>query len=1443
MSELLVPIRVDAIRLNRPRKVTGPFSDFEILPWFDGTRDHASTVPNLATSITARPFADHQYWLNPGVHLHWTLPDGLTRGSSHRSAERPVKVNDLWFPAVPNRWLVLRRSKDLWAENDVSRAWLVESDYVHRGHNRPNRRAIAYPRNAPKPGLPPYLYLGRQTELDPRTFEVRDENFAPAESGNLLTTHDPPLTALGYGDPAFAAHYPTCRSVFGLHDDKPLDDETHYDVYGWYAGDVRNPLADMADELAGDPERARALMVNDPRAVGNASRLHDADAPLTQSDWNDAMRIAAAKRFGWAVEPDEEDKFPTSLLCHARTLLMSEDADAAEASALAPPGEIGIGASPAEAYAAFLMRSGSAQRRLSADKQDRLVQSLAATDLASHPLDLGFKLAEARHTEQFRPHPGHRVWVIRPKEQDLGEGTDSRARIPDDLAEDLNRLNVLQEAYDRRREEINGLRQELFADWSHYMQAAYPEGDTDPFAVDLDDLGDLIDRTRLQPLEEMLRETGRLYFAEDAKGNTLVSDSFAISGGSAGQQEGEQHTVMLAPEEPLAGLRIYVNDVISDIQLFGGKNPSPMRNVDGHMVESRLRPGEHVAVISGVLGELDGLRVISELKIETSHARVFGPWGRGPRDARAFRLEPPRGMRITGLTSWRTDYLHGLGILVSAEDDSRYAVDADADTFARLVVEQHTALLTELAEFDAEGGDLTLGMTPGPRFWAPNDPVIALGETRSRASQRHGHDGLLTDDHLDDETRKSSRGLHPTFVFTASKRSDGGRVMSGASAAPLSFEDHWWHRDGHLPHLTVSQGENWHPLQIEWQAEMQPLREGGNAGRDRYDADFVTSTHDLPADQPDLAATAREKTRTYEYLSGRSIINPSAGRLLHNRLQKAPAALRSGLRSSPDAPMILPLGGFHDQLLMRAHELQLPISDPTGLPAQKRLADRVRAAVGDLHPLSPLPESPFHPIRSGEVIVQRLRVIDTFGRTREWRPDKVHSTSRMAPDEDQIDQAALPVRFCQPARLDFRWLSAAHEQIESNAHPASSPVCGWLTPNDLDGSVVVYDAAGQNIGSIDDQARWQPAPGATRPVRLPEEIEDLNLARVIRWLLAGRDEVLVDAFVETLDAALDKIDPMDAASHQARTMLIGRPVAVVRAKIGLALQHHMVQDQSLHALRARMAGATESTHGYEQVRFGVRLGEHGQLNDGLCGYWIDDGDGFANGRFLTPTGLDAAVDHPLIKKLPGGPVSDFPLQLSLAGEPATVTMLVDPRGSVHATTGILPTKSIAIPKDQYHDQVAAMRVTFPTAPILTLPDAVEIPLPAEPGYSWSWLEHDGESWTETPHHPTVTRDALIAGFGAVGPALWDRLVDLGRLQPQEHLDHGLLMQADPNAPDDRFDDLDLDPETVERGLHALAHGIRDTTHHARLAQRVVARDGWLQLRPAPVIARRDPKVP
>jgi hypothetical protein len=113
---LLVPIHLDALYLPNGMSVAEATADFSRLPYFQG-RDHNPDTVNLSESILTQAFQNKNLYLKPGIHLHWALPDALTKEG------KQTKERENNFPAVPNRWLVRRKSEN------GDKNWIVESDY------------------------------------------------------------------------------------------------------------------------------------------------------------------------------------------------------------------------------------------------------------------------------------------------------------------------------------------------------------------------------------------------------------------------------------------------------------------------------------------------------------------------------------------------------------------------------------------------------------------------------------------------------------------------------------------------------------------------------------------------------------------------------------------------------------------------------------------------------------------------------------------------------------------------------------------------------------------------------------------------------------------------------------------------------------------------------------------------------------------------------------------------------------------------------------------------------------------------------------------------------------------------------------------------------------------------------------------------------------------
>ncbi|HEY5814447.1 MAG TPA: hypothetical protein VIT23_17560, partial [Terrimicrobiaceae bacterium] len=463
------------------------------------------------------------------------------------------------------------------------------------------------------------------------------------------------------------------------------------------------------------------------------------------------------------------------------------------------------------------------------------------------------------------------------------------------------------------------------------------------------------------------------------------------------------------------------------------------------------------------------------------------------------------------------------------------------------------------------------------------------------------------------------------------------------------------------------------------------------------------------------------------------------------------------------------LSGFNEALLMQKQTFQLPVDEPLGFEDYQAFTRAVCDAVGNSNRVAPQPRSDFNPIRTGILKIDRLRLVDTFGQvqTLVLQDDQIITTNAMTAAGNP-HLAILPPRIVQPARINFRFLAAGedfaleeNEDPEMNSHPASSPVCGWLVPNNLDNSLMVYEAGGQALGSLKQGGRWEPA-SVSRPFAVAWPIPNPHLHKVVKSIMeqeAGSSGFLSE-FLTVLENALENIEPESASGHEALSLLMGRPIAVVRATVNLELQGLPAIDEHWNVFRqdmgrafqneirthsARPEGDDRETEDFTKVEFPIRIGEYRQLNDGLVGYWIEENGGYTDNRFYAPQTEEETpegrITHPNLAVHRG----DEPITLwqSIDSPPHKLTMLIDPRGAVHATSGILPTKAIHIPADQFVEALRNIEVTFLAAPVLTDRGKICLPVPDEPGYEWSWLEKENGMWDSSKPIGPVSTGATV----------------------------------------------------------------------------------------------------
>ncbi|MGK7865490.1 hypothetical protein [Falsiroseomonas sp. E2-1-a4] len=726
-----------------------------------------------------------------------------------------------------------------------------------------------------------------------------------------------------------------------------------------------------------------------------------------------------------------------------------------------------------------------------------------------------------------------------------------------------------------------------------------------------------------------------------------------------------------------------------------------------------------------------------------------------------------------------------LGVFVAQQADAVERLASDLRVTVLPGIETATQEVAKrVAELNKErearkAQQFVLRRGPGPRFYRPTEPVLLIHGEAVRPTERHGQDGRENPDdtllcHLSTAALFSPGRVPDPAVLCAAV--DRLRKLGPDGAPPAD----------RIGFCTWEQP--WHPILLEWEVELTPFARDEHGA---YPPDHIKSRYSLPVNAvaftPGEAAPVHATSRR---LTGCSILTPHAREqheaaltacvvehcaCSHEHLKDHRATMETARRAAQAQPgedfvctalcalgemegkqfLSQALTGFNDALLGLHQSYQLPVADPIGFASERALARRVRDLVLSFNRSAPDDAGHFEPIRTGRLEVKRLRLVDTFGQIQDLRVEGAAAAiARPLRGPGGDGAVVLPPRFVQLARVNLRWFPAA------GPAPAAGPICGWLILDNLDRSLLVHDAAGRALGVISGgssagqsqggwEAGWQAAPGNDPGMKV-WNIEDPHLRRLATWFVqhAGSPDGWA-RILKKIEKALDNIDPEAATHHEDLAVLMGRPLAVVRAGLSLGLAGPPAIHQGEGALFMDIQSGARQTDRFEDVTIPVRLGAHERANDGLVAYWRE-----------TPKGLRDEAQWPQSDDI--DPIFVAP---SSALDPVTLTMLVDPLAEVHATSGILPTKAITIPPGMYAAQLKRLEVSFRSlGPILTRVGRLDLPLPIEPGYAWSWIERDDRGWSAVAGDVGAAEDDGAFSGPIVAREGWMRLT---KVEPPE----------------------------------------------------------------------------
>ncbi len=437
---------------------------------------------------------------------------------------------------------------------------------------------------------------------------------------------------------------------------------------------------------------------------------------------------------------------------------------------------------------------------------------------------------------------------------------------------------------------------------------------------------------------------------------------------------------------------------------------------------------------------------------------------------------------------------------------------------------------------------------------------------------------------------------------------------------------------------------------------------------------------------------------------------------------------------------------------------------------------------------------PFFPVRSGHFQVMDLQLVDSFGQV---LPGK---SSLLGPN-DPIDNiiwseslttkspnysgktstyGQLPPRLTQDAVMTPRFLQSDNDNIITNSSDSTSPICGWVMANHLDDALMVFDAQGISQGEVikvrrevegndnDLTIRWDAAPGTNTQLGAGPSLNNVHLQGFIHDLLVtGTSSLGAAAYTELMDS----IDSTLWLNNYIRkgegnlTILLGRPLAVVRGEVELQLAGNPAYNQSWFQTGKYFNdnGAYKPTDpAFVSTRFNVRIGDSLMKTNGVIGYFVaDDYTTFysvygANRQTAVlqqqlkqgVRGIDLSqVKSTLASRAPtsGYVVTNHLVELAANQGPVQLTLLIDPSGDMPITPGSLPGSAISLPNGPITTAMDNLSATFRTGPVLLDPESIQMPTPSEVRGNWSWVARkDVTEWQPDTELTNTTAQATLS---------------------------------------------------------------------------------------------------
>lgn len=637
-----------------------------------------------------------------------------------------------------------------------------------------------------------------------------------------------------------------------------------------------------------------------------------------------------------------------------------------------------------------------------------------------------------------------------------------------------------------------------------------------------------------------------------------------------------------------------------------------------------------------------------------------------------------------------------------------------------------------------------LKAVPGPRYWREGNPVVLINGTKPAED-------------LDmEEKAEKGRGLDELLHCTSGELSSwpqlSDEIPQGVRAAAEEAAILLCEARGQKPDTKgirpaeepVPWNQPWKPIFMEWMVEYQPIS---------VDSFYFNGV--------DYEFNGNEiKNQAPWQFGGISYLDAHHKSVFAEKISKLAGQQENGMGQGA-AEQIAQWDMLSQELVNLKDEMgqrdyrtfRRPLGEKAGTSEQtldeilgfagddeefwQAAGGRIENAPlinGDIYP-------PFTPFQSGKGKITDLFLYDAFGRVMPLilsgqekglfsdnnfpliRPEYMATGGAQSGTEiENRNEFWMKPRLLQYGRLHFQFLRSKDRNM----------VHGYVIVNHLNRSLLLYAPDGSLEGELlgiytapNKRAVYFRPAGADKAQTVGALQEKYpTLGAVAQAQMNGTPEAFWK-FLDTIDRTLWTMEQFQADSDENAAASFGRPLALLNVESFIELDGLPMQEAGWEG------GFQPEEAALSNRKFPVRIGDQSIRSDGVVGYYAEE----KYDLFYSVAAPEGEVQS--IHQIgPLGAANGTYAEVGYGKEKAAhMTILADPRGSIHAYTGIFPVKEVKVLQEEITQPLCRMEVQFQAGPFVTrlVPDeepggeiSATMPLFAHNHGEWKYEEQEKE---------------------------------------------------------------------------------------------------------------------